>query len=99
MGFIAVILVSRLSSSESDLFIKLDVDCTFYLCIYLLNYFNSPLSSVLFNSIQRSEMSSDGILDGGGVKFGMKDPNFQHVGPQLSDIRLSGKLVLGGAAF
>lgn len=44
-------------------------------------------------------MSSDGILEGGGVKFGMKDPSFQHVGPQLSDIRLSGKLVLGEATF
>lgn len=74
------------------------MDCTFYFYIYLLNYFNSPLlSSVLFNSIQRSEMSSDGNLEGGGVKFGTEDPSFQHVGPQLSDIRLSGKLVLGEA--
>lgn len=44
-------------------------------------------------------MSSDGILEGGGVKFGMKDPSFQHVEPQLSGIRLSGKLVLGEADF
>lgn len=44
-------------------------------------------------------MSSDGNLEGGGVKFGMEDPSFQHVGPQLSDIRLSGKLVLGEADF
>lgn len=56
--------------------------------IYVIN----KMFSVLFNSIQRSEMSSEG----GGVKFGMEDPSFQHVGPQLSDVACQGSSSLGG---